>query len=610
MEEQNYLSKDAIRQQMFEHISTWWGIRSVEELDPIVLMLIEGLASELYTIRQELKDSHLRIIEKISGLLSPSVLTFPKPAHAIARADIIEPICHIDKYTRFQIKNLPQEIQSYGVDKLDFVPVADVRLVSAQINYLVCERRLYKTNDSGGKELLAQAEILDERINHTAWIGLQIDPEIDTLSGISFYLDFPHTDKKFEKYSLLPYTEWSYAGNPIEMESGLPVRNKENQAYSIFDKYALLEQADKYIMELYRLQFLTVTSDLKVCALVYEPLPAEIRDIFPEKAVSTLVPSIWIKVVVPPHIFADNLYDLTVNVNCFPVANKILFNTINHTQEYTGIFPLKTSNHTYFLSVEKVSDSYNHAYKLIPYTTEYGKETGVFTLKQSGMERFDERSAKIYLERILDLLRSEKMAFTSIEMDSLRNVVNRLDDNLKDMEAKYKAVRVKGLEDPYYLLLNAFHTNETIYIDYWGTNAELANGIKSGKTLTPTQTLSIRNGSCKLLKMSSGGKSAPTSIQKLDVYRYTISSHDLIVTNENIVNFLKMELNEKITQIDIKKGVAVSSKPHEGFVRTTDIYLTATPGYEDIIRQMETELLTQLKNKSPDIYNFRIFLNG
>ena len=488
------------------------------------------------------------------------------------------------------------------------MPVTDVRLIDAKINYLICERRLYKTNDNSGKDLLSQAEILDERINHTAWIGLQINPELESLRGISFFLDFPQTDKKYEKYSLLPFTRWSYAGKPIEMESGLPAWGKEDSSYSIFDKYALLHQVDKYVLELYRLQFQTVTSELKVADLVYESLPAGIRDIFPEKTVEKLTPCIWIKVTVPPHIFANNLYDLTVHLNAYPVANKIPFNVIHHTQGHTGIIPLRTHNHTYFLSVEKVTDSYNHAYKLIPYSSDHGKETGVYTLKQSGIERFDERGAKTYMERIVDLLRSEKMAFSSVEMDSLRNVVNRLGENLRDIEMKYDKVKVKGLEDPYYLLLNTFHKDDTVYIDFWGTNAELANGIRSGKTLTPVKLLPVAANSCKLLKMSSGGKSAPTSIQKLDTYRYAIGSHDLIVTNENIVNYLRMELGEKVMRIDVKKGVGVSSKPKEGLIRTTDIYLTATPGYADIIKQMETELLTQLKNKSPDIYNYRIFL--
>lgn len=299
---------------------------------------------------------------------------------------------------------------------------------------------------------------------------------------------------------------------------------------------------------------------------------------------------------------------MTVNLNAFPIANKLPFTITQRIQGRTGIIPLRTDNHQYFLSIEKVSDSYDREYKLIPYSSDHGKETGVYTLKQSGIERFDERSAKTYMERIVDLLRSEKMAFSSVEMDSLRNVVNRLGQNLRDMELKYDKIKIKGLEDPYYLLLNTFQNDDMLYIDYWGTHCELGNNIRSGKILTPINSIPIVTDSCRFLKMSSGGKSAPTSIQKLDTYRYAIGSHDLLVTNENIVNYLRSELGEKIMRIDVKKGVAVSSKPQEGLIRTSDIHLTVTPGYLDIVRQMETELLTLLHNKSPDIYNYRIFI--
>ena len=115
MEGQSPLSKDAIRQQMFQHIASHWDISSIDELDPIVLLLIESLASELYTVRQELSDSNLRILEKIAGLLTPSAMIFPKPAHAVAKMDILEPTLYVDKYTELQAKNLSQEMQNQGI---------------------------------------------------------------------------------------------------------------------------------------------------------------------------------------------------------------------------------------------------------------------------------------------------------------------------------------------------------------------------------------------------------------------------------------------------------------------------------------------------------------
>ena len=609
MTDQNYqLSKDFIRQQMIQHAVSHWDVRSIEELDPVVMLLIEALSSEIYTVKQELHDSNLRILEKLANLLTPSVFIFPKPAHSVVKMDIIEPTYTIDRHTELQVQNLSQDIKKHGINTLTFVPVTNVRLVNIKVKYLVCERRLYKADINGGKEAIAQAEILDERINHTAWIGLQVDSEIESLKDVSFYIDFPQSDKKYEKCTLLPYTKWSYAGNPVEMESGLPSLKKETLSRSIFDKYELLHQIDKSILELYDIQFLTVKSDLKTADLTYEKLPAGILEIFSEKATTGLEPCIWLKITFPPHIFANHLYDLTINTNAFPVANKIPYNIIYNTKGHIGIIPLRTNNE-YFLSVERVNDSYGHEYKQIPYTSDYGKETGVYALKKGGMEHFDVRNAKTYMERIVDLLRSEKMAFSSVDMDNLRNVVNHLGEDLKEIELKYNEIKRYGLEDPYYLLLNTFNKEDMVFIHYYGTNSELGNGIRPNKILTPTKFLPIETDSCRFLKISSGGKSAPTSIQKLDAYRYAVSSHDLIVTTENIVNYLKMELGEKIMYIDVKKGVAVSHKPLEGLIRVTDIYLTAAPGYLEIIQQMEVEIITRLYQKSPDTYNYRIFLN-
>lgn len=98
------ISKDSIRQRMYQQAALFWNVSSVEELDPIVLLLIESLCSEIYTIEQELQDSHLRILEKIANLLTPSDMIFPKPAHAIAKMDIIEPTLLINKNTVLQAK--------------------------------------------------------------------------------------------------------------------------------------------------------------------------------------------------------------------------------------------------------------------------------------------------------------------------------------------------------------------------------------------------------------------------------------------------------------------------------------------------------------------------
>jgi hypothetical protein len=607
-----YHSKEDVKQRMFQHIISFWNVNSFEELDPVILRLIEGIASEIYTLNHTLSDSKINLLESLAKLLTPSVHSFPKPAHGIAKATTVEPFCHLNKNTVFQDKNISQELRKQGINTINFVPVTDIRLINGEVKYMVCERMFYRMEENKGKTLLGTAQILDERINHTIWLALDIHPENDTLKDLSFYFDFPHTDAKHEKNKLLPYTKWSYEGKEINIKSGLPIIDNHavNKA-SIFYKYELLNQIDEQILSLYKNQFVTIHDDLHPSDLSAQKIPKEIEDMFPDKINSSLTPCIWIKITFPPPILAVDLYNLMVSINAFPVVNKIPRSVIYKRDNLTGIMPLRTGKKECFLAVEQVVDSHGTNYYSIPYTTEDNRESGVYTLKQGSSERFDNRDAKIYLERLLDLLRSESTSFSSMGTDNIRNIVSRLESNMKAIKEKYKnsQMDVETAEIPYYLLLNTVKPDDIIFVDFWSTNAELANGIHSGRILTPETFLPLDKNGCKLIKITSGGKSAPDVTGKLAAYRYALTSRDQIVTRHDIINFFKMELGNNLMNIEVKRGVCVSSKPKEGMIRTTDIFLSVTPDYQKIINEMKDDLLTTLESKAPDLYNFRIIIN-
>ena len=64
MNTQNY-SKEAIKTRMYRHAMNYWGIKKVENLDPLVKLLLEALSSELFGLSHEIEDSHNRMLDKI-----------------------------------------------------------------------------------------------------------------------------------------------------------------------------------------------------------------------------------------------------------------------------------------------------------------------------------------------------------------------------------------------------------------------------------------------------------------------------------------------------------------------------------------------------------------
>ncbi|HLA51698.1 MAG TPA: hypothetical protein VK618_00250, partial [Flavitalea sp.] len=76
-----YNSKEVIKNRMLKHALTYWGIKNPEDLDPTVKLIMESLSLKLYNLGNEIKDTQVRILEKVSNLLAPDSLTSPHSAH-------------------------------------------------------------------------------------------------------------------------------------------------------------------------------------------------------------------------------------------------------------------------------------------------------------------------------------------------------------------------------------------------------------------------------------------------------------------------------------------------------------------------------------------------
>ncbi|MDR3340761.1 MAG: hypothetical protein LBT25_11855, partial [Candidatus Symbiothrix sp.] len=165
---------------------------------------------------------------------------------------------------------------------------------------------------------------------------------------------------------------------------------------------------------------------------------------------------------------------------------------------------------------------------------------------------------------------------------------------------------------PDYLLLNLPKNdgNDTVFVEYWTTCSELANGLRAGKTLIPSFSALLKKDSCCLLNMTRGGQSPADIAGRVDAFRYVLTTRDQIITHEDVENFCRFELGNKIIKIKVCHGVAVSPKPKEGLVRTIDIHLTPSPGYERIVTDIQGDLLISLHRKSPDSFNYRVVIKN
>ena len=597
-------NKLEILDKLYAYAVSHWNIESLDSLDPIIKILIQGLASELFTVSNELENMKVRVLNSLADTLTPAGLNSPKCSHAIMQAWPVEPVVFIENHNSFFLEKVPAEMQKAGITQVDFTPIGQIRLIQASIPYSISERMFHKHGKGNEKQQLAFSHVLSEIYNHTIWFALDIHEEIRNLKNLSIYIDFPKSNSRESYLSLLPYAGWEINGRPLQIESGLAVW--EEEALSIFRKYDLNHQADQTIAKYYRKRFQTITSDMDISTLKKENFPEELKNLYDSTVYENLESLYWFKIKLPAGIPATELYNISLNINAYPVLNKRLYNKISRQNSPVKIIPLRTNPNEVFFSVDHVSDEYGKEYEYIPRKTGTKAMPATFQIKQGGIERFDSRDSHQVIDYLTDLMRSEISAFSSYGIEYLSSTIDSLKEGVNRLEAKADAR--PDAKDRYYLLINSPEKIDVIYYAYWSTACDLANGLGADRALLPYDSSLIDKTSCRLLTQTMGGEPAPDSIARLSAFKYALTSRDQILTSEDIANFCRYELGNQINDVSVRRGIMVSNKPKEGLIRCTNVIIRPKDEFREKLRALKDELKVALEIRSPDTFTYQIII--
>jgi hypothetical protein len=606
------MSKAKIKQRAMKNAMRVWEVAHTDQLDPIVRLFIEVFSALINDNENAIEDIKERLLEQIANALTPDTMISAKPAHSIMRAMPIEPEVEINRRDIFYTDYLTNLAKKYGLKSLNFAPVTDrIKLVQGEIQHILCERNLYQLGANGEKELLTKANAFYQNLNRTVWIGLDLNDEIKTLKDIHFYLDFPNTDHRHDLYDLLNHTVWSAGDNPIAIETSIANAYSDDELFGgIFSHYNISYRNDEEVMELYRKQFLHIKSHIQTAKLEKMPFPQELTPYFPQR-VKELEPLYWLKINFPPYFKSEDLEDLSIFMNCFPVSNKSLSQrTLERKKELVGIMPLPVGVGEYFLSVDDVADSNGKNYDFLPFSTSETRSvgSGSYALKRGGIERFSTRDLSDTLEYMTDLFRSEMVTFKAAKIDDIRNSIDDMEKILIMIHSKIENNSVNTKELSTYLLVDAEDIDNTIIATYWVSNCDIANNVPYGTDFGILKSTPVRKGSPMLLKASTGGQIAAKRGERIEAYKYALTSRDQLFSIMDIENFCQMRYGDKILYVKAKRGIAAGKKQKEGLIRTIDVHLVPSDEYKTILFDpvKQGELKTELEKRSPELYNYRI----
>lgn len=606
------MSKASIKQIAIKNALRIWQVKSIEQLDPIVRLFIEVFSTLINDGENQIDSIKERLLEQLAHFLTPDTLISARPAHAVMTAMPVEPETEIGRRDLFFTNQLTGQAKKYGLKHLTFAPVTDhIKLVKGEIQSLLCERNLYRINSDGEKDLITRATSFYQDLNRTVWLGVNLDSKIKTLKNIHFYFDFPNTDHRWDLFELLNQTVWTADEYSISVETSLANAYSNDELYGgIFSHYNISYRNDEEVMELYRKQFLHIRNHVQLSKIKKTPFPEELKPFFSAR-VNDLEPQYWIKIVFSPFFRSEDLEDLQIFMNAYPVSNKVLKDKRYEWQkDIAGVVPLEVSEGEYFLSVDYVDDSEGRVYNFLPYSTGGAPLGGTYSVKHGGLERINVRELSDKIEDLTDLFRSEIVTFNALKADNIRNSVSDMKTILTFIGGKMEDNSICIKEIPTYLVIDTNEKQPTVYVSYILTNCDLANGIPYGAVFNPLKSTPIERDSCMLLKSTDGGRQTAKNSERLEAYKYALTTRDQLYSAADIENYCRVKFADKIQYVKVKRGVAVGHKQKDGLIRTVDVHLVPSVEYKDILFDpvKQGELKVELEKRSPQVYNYRILV--
>jgi len=611
-------SKEVIASRMFRNAAKLWGYNDTEfdNFDPIVKLIIEACAVELYNINNEISNVQVRMLERLATLLTPEIYTVIRPSHAILHARSSENVSFTSPLFQFFYQKKIASKKNGLIDtNLDvyFSPAGSFKIFNCDVKNLICNNIIYQINESQNKEILIQTQDFAQPCH--VWIGVEMDFEVPEMDGLSFYVDFKNQPNKQSLFPLLGFVKIFHNNHKIDFKQGIYDyrKNKINDTYlTPIEEFKVTPTLERKIKQFYQDQFLTLfpskNENFKIKAKFY---PEELEDTLTESEKKALKNKLnWFKLVFPPNFDQSILNEIIISTNCFPIVNRKLNEVRYRLQSLFNIIPLNTSSN--FLDINSVANLSGKNYFSNPVEKNDLSKKGTFAIRSSGVERFDQRNATDILKYLVELLRDESSAFAAFGQDFIANVIKELNENIGQIENKLKQNSVNEKPKSTFLFVKPYEENENIFVDFWTSDGANGNLIRSGSKIELSNGVDIQRNSLSMLTSSVGGGDQLKGNELLNAYKTSLLSKDRIVTKQDIINVSFLIFGKKLKDVEISKGVMISNLPDEGLVKTTDVklFLKEEMQEEEEKDAYVKELFQRLKTNSFIDARYRIFINS
>lgn len=577
-------TKENISRRLIRRCAELWGIddAQADHFDPLVRLLVEACSVEFEKVGQEIEHTELRLMTRLAEILSPETHNGPQPATAIVQARPQEPTGWIEPENQLTGKRI--NARKGETTEVHFAPAGRYPLVNAAIVQYATPQGLFSL-EKGVKTLISKT-LPQPGGEQSIWLGLEIEPGITSWEGFRFYFDWAGDTAEYQYREFLPATGWRGNGKNLPVLHGLQDSPVEDSILIYNDSFVRIHSDDSW----------------EKGKLKTEPYPDAFEGMFDIRTLQMLKkPLVWIQITWPAIFPAAGFELMNVSLNAFPVQNKQL-NKITYRLQ-TGLNGIALPSGDAFMGIQSVINQKNQVYTASEknlYTDEEATlPTGVqtvitarvYTLRRQGIGRFDKRDARAVLYQLLELLRDEVTAFNAIGEDFLASILREIAQNMARIEQKLGVKKASETTAQPFLVIRGDKNPDVLFISYWSTLAEQANGIPAGTRLQSYAASGVSGTDIILLTRTSGGKAKPDESDYVNQLRKNIVTRNRLVTLEDVRAFCAAELGDRLRKVQVKPHFMPGKMPGQGFVRCLQIGLTpASPARasDDWARECET----------------------
>ncbi len=580
-------TRDEIRKRIVNHAAAIWQMRvkDVEASDPLVNYLLEAFTFEFENTGKAIDATRQHIIDRLASIMCPDVIDLPRPAHAVFHSRPEDSVQDLPQTVQFFHRTISRDADQKSRD-IFFSPVVKSRIINGDVRYLLSEQGLVQFNGRDRTQL--ERGLVPNRITdyQSVWIGIELAADVPSLAGVPLFFDW-ETESQTRKATYYRKLQDSHQTQWFLNDRAVPVHNGFQRATTqdarLGPELDVLHQLEQEVMNLYDRSFVTLGDLPGRAEQNYRPrrYPADYTFTDQQQQRYFQDDLVWLELRLGRDFPPAAVATMEVRLNCFPVMNRLLNETMKRLQLTLNVYPLPSTNE--FLFIRRVYNAENHdLYRSSPLRHFDELEDNSFMWRPHGVGRFDNRNAREILEYVQQMLLEESRAFSALGSGMFTQIIDNLSKNVDELTQRLQKNAAEGFTVGHpYIFVRPRKRETNIYIEFWSTDGKAGNHIPAGTRLAPYDGFYfVRDEKSDLFLMTTtaGGRDRPSVTEKEYSLRQTLLTRQRLVTMEDIkaecLSYFYGRIGDVPVDVAVEKRFAEGLIEGAGYVRCLDVLIT------------------------------------